>query len=112
MECILGRMDNTSDSALSHTRNLTTQNAESSQEAAWVAARQRNDAVSFNRLVLKSERPIYILSLRMRSDADEAASCRFTNVLPGCDDTARRLYPNRFLIQALPPLACGGRLYG
>ena len=66
-------MENILDSALSHTRTLTTQNAESSQEAAWVAASQRGDAVSFNRLVLRWERPIYNLSLRMLRDADEAA---------------------------------------
>ena len=36
-------------------------------------ASQRGDAVSFNRLVLKWERPIYNLSLRMLRDADEAA---------------------------------------
>ena len=66
-------MENILDSALSHTRTLTNQNAETSQEAAWVAASQRGDAVSFNRLVLKWERPIYNLSLRMLRDADEAA---------------------------------------
>jgi RNA polymerase sigma-70 factor, ECF subfamily len=65
-------MEHILDSALSHTR-ITTQNAESSQEAAWVAASQRGDAVSFNRLVLKWERPIYNLSLRMLRDADDAA---------------------------------------
>jgi RNA polymerase sigma-70 factor (ECF subfamily) len=66
-------MENILDSALSDTRALTNQNAESSQEAAWVASSQRGDAVSFNRLVLKWERPIYNLSLRMLRDADEAA---------------------------------------
>jgi RNA polymerase sigma-70 factor (ECF subfamily) len=66
-------MENILDSALSHTRTLITQDAERSQEAAWVAASQRGDAVSFNRLVLKWERPIYNLSLRMLRDADEAA---------------------------------------
>jgi RNA polymerase sigma-70 factor (ECF subfamily) len=66
-------MENILDSALSHTRTLITQNAESSQETVWVAASQRGDAVSFNRLVLKWEQPIYNLSLRMLRDADEAA---------------------------------------
>ena len=66
-------MENTLDSALSQPRALTNQNAESSQEAAWVAGSQRGDALSFNRLVLKWERPIYNLSLRMLRDADEAA---------------------------------------
>ena len=36
-------------------------------------AANAGDAVSFNRLVLKWERPIYNLSLRMLRDADEAA---------------------------------------
>jgi RNA polymerase sigma-70 factor, ECF subfamily len=66
-------MENILDSALSHTQTLSTQNAETSQEAVWVAASQRGDAVSFNRLVLKWERPIYNLSLRMLRDVDEAA---------------------------------------
>ncbi len=70
---MFGRMENILDSTLSHTRTLTTQNADTSQEAAWVAASQRGDAVSFNRLVLRWERPIYNLSLRMLRDADEAA---------------------------------------
>ncbi len=66
-------MENILDSALSHSRTFTTQSAESSQEAAWVAASQLGDPVSFNRLVLKWERCIYNLSLRMLRDADEAA---------------------------------------
>lgn len=66
-------MGNILDSALSQPRTLTHQTTESSQEAAWVAASQRGDAVSFNRLVLKWERPIYNLSLRMLRDSDEAA---------------------------------------
>jgi RNA polymerase sigma-70 factor (ECF subfamily) len=70
---MFGRMEDILDSTLSHTRTLTTQNADTSQEAAWVAASQRGDAVSFNRLVLKWERPIYNLSLRMLRDVDEAA---------------------------------------
>jgi RNA polymerase sigma-70 factor (ECF subfamily) len=43
------------------------------QEAAWVASSQRGDALAFNRLVLKWEKPIYNLSLRMLLDLDEAA---------------------------------------
>jgi len=66
-------MENTLDSALSHTPTLTSQNNQSPQEAGWVAASQRGDAVSFNRLVLKWERPIYNLALRMLRDTDEAA---------------------------------------
>ena len=66
-------MENILDSALSQARTLTNQTDESTQETAWVAASQRGDVVSFNRLVLKWERPIYNLSLRMLRDADEAA---------------------------------------
>jgi RNA polymerase sigma-70 factor (ECF subfamily) len=44
-----------------------------SQEAVWVAASQRGDALAFNRLVLKWERSIYNLALRMLQDPEEAA---------------------------------------
>ncbi len=43
------------------------------QEGAWVSASQRGDALAFNRLVLRWEKPIYNLSLRMLQDRDEAA---------------------------------------
>lgn len=46
---------------------------ESSQETAWVTASQQGDAMAFNRLVLKWERPIYNLTLRMLQNEDEAA---------------------------------------
>jgi RNA polymerase sigma-70 factor, ECF subfamily len=42
-------------------------------ESAWVAASQKGDTLAFNRLVLKWERSIYNLSLRMLQNADEAA---------------------------------------
>jgi RNA polymerase sigma-70 factor (ECF subfamily) len=44
-----------------------------SQEAVWVAASQRGDALAFNRLVLKWERSVYNLALRMLQDPEEAA---------------------------------------
>ncbi len=44
-----------------------------SQESEWVSASQRGDTLAFNRLVLKWERNIYNLSLRMLHDPDEAA---------------------------------------
>jgi len=47
--------------------------AERCQETAWIAACQQGDTVAFNRLVLKWEKPIYNLSLRMLQDRDEAA---------------------------------------
>jgi RNA polymerase sigma-70 factor (ECF subfamily) len=43
------------------------------QETAWVAASQGGDTVAFNRLVLKWEKPIYNLSLRMLQQPEEAA---------------------------------------
>lgn len=42
------------------------------QENAWVASSQRGDTLAFNRLVLKWERAIYNVSLRMLQDPDEA----------------------------------------
>ncbi len=46
---------------------------ESAQEAAWVAASQSGDALAFNRLVLKWEKAIYNVALRMLQDPEEAA---------------------------------------
>jgi len=46
---------------------------ESLQEAIWIAGSKSGDAASFNHLVLKWERPIYNLALRMLQDAEEAA---------------------------------------
>jgi RNA polymerase sigma-70 factor, ECF subfamily len=43
------------------------------QEIAWVAASQRGDTLAFNRLVLKWERTVYNVALRMLQDRDEAA---------------------------------------
>ena len=43
------------------------------QENAWVAASQRGDTLAFNRLVLKWERTVYNVALRMLQDRDEAA---------------------------------------
>jgi RNA polymerase sigma-70 factor, ECF subfamily len=44
-----------------------------SQENAWISASQKGDDVAFNRLVLKWEKPIYNLSLRMLQSPEEAA---------------------------------------
>jgi len=43
------------------------------QEAEWVKASQQGDTLAFNRLVLKWEKPIYNLTLRMLHDPEEAA---------------------------------------
>ena len=47
--------------------------AERGQELEWVASSQRGDTLAFNRLVLKWEKPIYNLNLRMLQDREEAA---------------------------------------
>ncbi len=46
--------------------------SEQSGEASWIAASQRGDAIAFNRLVLKWERSIYNLSLRMLQNPEDA----------------------------------------
>jgi RNA polymerase sigma-70 factor (ECF subfamily) len=43
------------------------------QEISWVSASQRGDAIAFNRLVLKWERAVYNIALRMLQDREEAA---------------------------------------
>jgi len=43
------------------------------QESAWVTASRQGDSLAFNRLVLKWEKSIYNLTLRMLRDPDEAA---------------------------------------
>jgi RNA polymerase sigma-70 factor (ECF subfamily) len=47
--------------------------SDAAEEEARVAASQRGDTLAFNRLVLKWERPIYNLTLRLLQDEDEAA---------------------------------------
>lgn len=43
------------------------------QEKAWIAESQRGDTMAFNRLVLKWERAIYNVAMRMLQDRDDAA---------------------------------------
>jgi len=43
------------------------------QEESWVSASQRGDVLSFNRLVLKWEKTVYNVALRMLQDREEAA---------------------------------------
>lgn len=47
--------------------------AEQAQENSWVSASQRGDELAFNRLVLKWEKIIYNVALRMLQDREEAA---------------------------------------
>jgi RNA polymerase sigma-70 factor (ECF subfamily) len=49
------------------------QSADLAQESAWIVASQRGDAMAFNRLVLRWEKPIYNLCLRMLADREDAA---------------------------------------
>jgi len=66
-------MIETIDSAHSKQRGLQTASREGMQDLAWVRESQRGDTLAFNRLVLKWEKSIYNLNLRMLHDADEAA---------------------------------------
>jgi RNA polymerase sigma-70 factor (ECF subfamily) len=59
-------------SAISQTRDSSI-SAEQAQENSWVSASQRGDALAFNRLVLKWEKTVYNLALRMLQDHEEAA---------------------------------------
>ena len=43
------------------------------QDAAWIAASQQGDSLAFNRLVLKWEKRVYNIALRMLRHPDEAA---------------------------------------
>jgi RNA polymerase sigma-70 factor (ECF subfamily) len=52
---------------------VAVQEPDNTAESAWVAASRQGDTLAFNRLVLKWERSIYNLSLRMLQNADEAA---------------------------------------
>jgi RNA polymerase sigma-70 factor, ECF subfamily len=47
--------------------------SEQVQENSWVSASRRGDVLSFNRLVLKWEKTIYNVALRMLQDREEAA---------------------------------------
>jgi RNA polymerase sigma-70 factor (ECF subfamily) len=66
-------MDERLSSMESTRRLLSPDDAEAGLEAAWVNASQRGDNVAFNRLVLKWEKSIYNLALRMLQNPDEAA---------------------------------------
>lgn len=46
---------------------------EESQERIWVRAARNGDSLAFNRLVLKNERKIYGMALRMLGNPEEAA---------------------------------------
>jgi RNA polymerase sigma-70 factor (ECF subfamily) len=66
-------MDNILDSAIPEKGSSRVEVGDSSQEIAWVTSSQRGNVVSFNRLVLKWEKKIFNLSLRILRDPNEAA---------------------------------------
>ena len=66
-------MEETLNSVLSKDQPVGDKSLDTIQEVDWVKASQRGDAAAFNRLVLKWEKPIYNLNLRMLQDPDEAA---------------------------------------
>jgi RNA polymerase sigma-70 factor (ECF subfamily) len=43
------------------------------QEGSWISASQQGDAVAFNRLVLRWEKNVYNIAMRMLQDREEAA---------------------------------------
>jgi RNA polymerase sigma-70 factor (ECF subfamily) len=63
-------MSETADSALGNKKSAA---VSADQESAWVSASRRGDTLAFNRLVLKWERTVYNVALRMLQDRDEAA---------------------------------------
>jgi RNA polymerase sigma-70 factor, ECF subfamily len=54
-------------------RRNQTADRDSAQELAWIDATRRGDQAAFNRLVLKRERQVYNLVLRMLGNRDDAA---------------------------------------
>ncbi len=66
-------MEESLDHLMQQDRPVNAGSSEGVQESAWLSACQRGDTVAFNRLVLKWEKPIYNMSLRMLQDRDEAA---------------------------------------
>jgi RNA polymerase sigma-70 factor (ECF subfamily) len=66
-------MQESLDTVLSKNSAAPVDSLEKTQESVWIASAQKGDTLSFNRLVLKWEKAIYNLNLRMLQDPDEAA---------------------------------------
>ncbi len=66
-------MENSLDPAIPKGHLPNSVSDEGLQERSWVSASQRGDTLAFNRLVLKWEKAIFNLTLRMLQDPDEAA---------------------------------------
>ena len=66
-------MEDSLNTVLSKDRVCGAAPTDQGQEVAWIVASQAGDSLAFNRLVLKWEKPIYNLTLRMLQDHDDAA---------------------------------------
>jgi len=66
-------MQESIETVLSKTSTVAADSKDKTQESAWIAAAQKGDTLAFNRLVLKWEKAIYNLNLRMLHDCEEAA---------------------------------------
>jgi RNA polymerase sigma-70 factor, ECF subfamily len=84
------------DSALADERLAGTHSLETERETAWILASQRGDALAFNRLVLKWEKPIYNLALRMLQDSEEAAESAQEVFLSAYRNIRRFRHDSRF----------------
>ena len=99
---------------LPHGQSLNPAALDGSQETACVAASQGGDTLAFNRLVLKWEKAIFNLALRMLHDPEEAAEAAqevflsaFTNIrrFPG----TRSFRPGFIGLQSITALRGCGR---
>ena len=66
------QMGESLESAIDDSHSPASSAGETGQEAIWVAASRSGDSLAFNRLVLRWEKRIYNLTLRMLGDKDEA----------------------------------------
>lgn len=66
-------MEEALNSTLSTESHAESRPADSVQEVAWIRASQQGDTLAFNRLVLRWEKSIYNLTLRMLQDPEDAA---------------------------------------
>jgi RNA polymerase sigma-70 factor (ECF subfamily) len=69
----MGRMNQELNSVWGQGGSALPSSLDHAQEKAWIAESQRGDTMAFNRLVLKWERAIYNVAMRMLQDRDDAA---------------------------------------
>ena len=70
--------------------------ADQDQERAWIKASQEGDTAAFNRLVLRWERPVFNLALRMLQDPDEASDVTQEVFLAAFRHVRRFRFESRF----------------